>query len=95
MKNCRLSRGAPSTTRPPLRAPLSKDFRPFGKREHCGLTPIETERRRNLRGEVGDFWGTARVKRPRYVLLSTEIARCGQFAPLPARFAGGHPSPVT
>ena len=52
-----LSRGAPSTTRPPLRCGLSKGFRPFGKAQSSRNVQELVERRENMRGEVGENRG--------------------------------------
>lgn len=59
-----LSRGAPSTTRPPLRCPRSKDFQRFGNSLSYGLSQLFAKRCKKLRGDTGEIGGWHLLCRP-------------------------------
>ena len=72
-----LSRGAPSTTRPPLRYALSKDFRHFGKDDCYNIPPPLAEPRATARGYMGQNRWTQYRSSLRSVHFTSKIAIYG------------------
>ena len=70
-----LSRGAPSTTRPPLRSLLSKHFKRFGNTLNSRPMQFFVEHCVNMSKQVGDFWVSGFPQRS----LFTEKCICGKL----------------